>query len=113
MATMQSLKAPDDPAHGNVVEPHFDSGESHEFQVRCVGADVGFPISSAGKASQQGDWFEFDASYQVTLSGPDVQTTRTCAGTQMWQSWEKTRRACWLPGSATDRTDGVPLYTQF
>ena len=53
VATMQSVKAPDDPAHGNVVESHFDSGESHKFQVRYKEADVGFSISSAGKTSQQ------------------------------------------------------------
>ena len=57
--TMQFVTAPDDSAHGNVDEMHF---ESHKFQVRCNEADVGFSISSAGKISQESDWFELDES---------------------------------------------------
>ena len=73
--TMQFVTALDDSAHGNVDETHF---ENHKFQVRCNEADVGFIILSAGKTSQQSDWFEFDESYQVLLPGPGEQT-RTCA----------------------------------
>ena len=46
VATTQFVTAPDDSAHGNVDETHF---ESHKFQVQCNEADVGFSISSAGK----------------------------------------------------------------
>ena len=55
VATTQFVTAPDDSAHGDVDETHF---ESHKFQVRCNEADVGFSISSAGKTSQESDWFE-------------------------------------------------------
>ena len=61
VASTQFVTAPDDSAHGNVDETHF---ESHKFQVRCDEADVGFSISSVGK---------------VMLSGTGGQTTRTCA----------------------------------
>ena len=71
----QSVTVLDDPAHGNVDEEHF---ESHKFQVRCNEADVGFMILSAGKTSQQSDWFESDGGYEVMLPGPSEQT-RTCA----------------------------------
>ena len=109
VATMQSVKAPDDPAHGNVVESHFDSGESQKFQVRYNEADVGFSISSAGKTSKQGNWFEFDASYQVMLPGTGGQTIRTCARDPSVAKLEANQRVYWLPGSATDSTDGAPL----
>ena len=112
VAAMQSVKAPDDPAHGNVVESHFDSGESHKFQVRYNEADVGFSISSAGKTSQ-GDWFGFDAIYQVMLSGPGGQTTRTCARDTRVVKLEENQRVYWLPGSATRRTDGAPLSAEW
>ena len=75
MATTQFVTALDDSAHGNVDETHFGS---HKFQVQCREADVGFIISSAGKVSQQSDWFESDGGYQVMLPGPGEQT-RTCA----------------------------------
>ena len=57
VATTQFVTALDDSAHGNVDELHF---EGHKFQVQCNEADVGFSIPSAGKTSQQSDWFEFD-----------------------------------------------------
>ena len=57
VATTQFVTAPDDSAHGNVDESHF---ESHKFQVRCNEAEVGFSISSAGKTSQQSCLIEFD-----------------------------------------------------
>ena len=63
----QSVTALDDPAHGSVDETHF---ENHKFQVRFDEADVGFIISSAGKTSQQSDWFESDGGFQVMLPGP-------------------------------------------
>ena len=49
VAITQFVTAPDDSAHGNVDESHF---ESHKFQVRWNEADVGFSISSAGKTSE-------------------------------------------------------------
>ena len=52
VATTQFVTAPDDSAHGNVDETHF---ENHKFQVRFDEADIGFSISSAGKISQQSD----------------------------------------------------------
>ena len=76
VATTQFVTALDDSAHGNVDELHF---ERHKFQVQCNEANVGFSISSAGKTTQQSDWFEFDESYQVMVPGPGGQTTRTCA----------------------------------
>ena len=75
VATTQFVTAPDDSAHGNVDESHF---ESHKFQVQCNEADVGFSFLSAGKTSQQSDRFEFDEGYQVMLPGPGGQT-QTCA----------------------------------
>ena len=75
MATTLFVTAPDDSAHGNVDELHF---ESHKFQVQCNEADVRFSIWSAGKTSHQSDWFEFDEGHQVMLPGPGEQT-RTCA----------------------------------
>ena len=62
VATTQSVTALDDSAHGNVDETHV---ENHKFQVRCNEEDVGFIILSAGKTSQQSDWFESDGGYQV------------------------------------------------
>ena len=53
-------------------ETHF---ENHKFHVRFDEADVGFIILSAGKTSQQSDWFESDGGYQVMLPGPGEQTT--------------------------------------
>ena len=58
--TTQSVTAPDDSAHVIVDETH---SESHKFQVQCSEADVSFIILSAGKTSQQSDWFESDGGY--------------------------------------------------
>ena len=104
VASTQFVTAPDDSAHGNVDELHF---ESHKFQVQCNEADVGFSISSAGKISQQSDWFEFDESYQVMLPGPGRQT-RTCAKDSIVAKLEENRGVHWLPGSAAESTDGAP-----
>ena len=65
------MTAPDDSAHGNVDESHF---ESHKIQVHCNEADVGFSFSSAGKTSPQSNWFELDEGYQVMLPVPGGQT---------------------------------------
>ena len=85
VATTQFVTAPDDSAHGNVDETHF---ESHNFQVQCNEADVGFSISSAGKTSQQSDWFELDEGYQVMLPGPKW----TCAKDSNVAKLEENRR---------------------
>ena len=82
------MTALDDSAHGNVHESHF---ESHKFQVQCNEAGVGFIISSAGKTSEQSDWFEFDGGYQVMLPGPGEQT-RTCAKDSNVARLEENRR---------------------
>ena len=108
MAT-QSVTALDDSAHGNVDETHF---ENHNFQVRCNDADVGFIILSAGKTSQQRDWFESDGGYQVMLPGPSEQT-RTCAKDTNVAKLEENRRVHWLPGSAAESKDGAPLNMKF
>ena len=102
------MTALDDPAHGNVDETHF---ENHKFQVRCNEA-VGFVILSAGKTSQQSDWFESDGGYQAMLPGPGEQT-RTCAKDSNVAKLEENRRVYWLPGSAAENTDGPPLITKF
>ena len=108
-ATTQFVTALDDSAHGSVDELHF---ESHKFQVQCNEADVGFSSSSAGKTSQQSDWFEFDESYQVMLPGPGGQT-RTCAKDSNVAKLEENRGVYRLPGSATESTDGAPLCMKF
>ena len=107
--TTQSATALNDSAHGNVDETHF---ESHKFQVQCSESDVGFSISSAGKISQQSDWFESDGGYQVMLPGPGEQT-RTCAKDSNVAKLEENRRVHWLPGSAAENTDGAPLSMKF
>ena len=109
MATTLSVTALDDSAHGNVDETHF---ENHKFQVRCNEADVGSIISSAGKTSQQGDWFGSDGGYQVMLPGPGEQT-RTCAKDSNVAKLEENHRVYWLPGSAAENTDGAPLIIKF
>ena len=109
VATTQFVTALDDSAHGNVDETHY---ESHKFQVRCNEADVDFVILSAGKTSRQSDWFESDGAYQVMLPGPGEQT-RTCAKDSNVAKLEENRRVCWLPGSAAENTDGVPLIMKF
>ena len=109
VATTQFVTAPDDPAHGSVDKTHFGN---HKFQVRFDEADVGFNISSAGKTSQQSDWFESDGGYQVMLPGPGEQT-RTCAKDSNVAKLEENRRVYWLPRSAADNTDGAPLITEF
>ena len=53
--TTQSVTAPDDSAHGNVDETHF---ENHKFQVRCNEADVGFIILSAHNRVTGSSWME-------------------------------------------------------
>ena len=103
VATTQFVTAPDDSAHGNVDESHF---ESHKFQVRCNEADVLFSIWSAGRTSQQGNWFEFDEGYQVMLPGPGVQTIKTCAMDPNVAKLRENRRVYWMPGSATESTEG-------
>ena len=90
MATTQFVTALDDPAHGNVDETHF---ENHKFQVRFDEADVGFISLSAGKTSQQSDWFETDGGYQVMLPGPGEQT-RTCAKDANVAKLEANRKKC-------------------
>ena len=105
----QFVAAPDDSAHGNVDESHV---ESHKFQVRCNEADVGFSISSAGKTSPQSNWFEFDAGYQVMLPVSGGQTTKTCAKDSNVAKLRENRRV-YLPGSATESTDGTPLGVEF
>ena len=107
VATTQFVTAPDDSAHGNVDETHF---ESHKFQVQCSEADVGFSILSAGKTSQQSNWLE---GYQVMLPGTGGQTTRTCAKDSNVAKLEENRRVYWLPGSAAESTDGAPLNLKF
>ena len=109
MATTQFVTAPDDSAHGNVDETHF---ESHSFQVQCSEADVGFSTLSAGKTSQQSDWFGFDESYQVMLPGPGGQITRTCAKDSNVVKLEENRRVYWLPGSAAESTEGEQTLRQ-
>ena len=107
--TTQFVTALDDSAHGSVDETHF---ESHKFQVRCNEADVGVVILSAGKTSQQIDWFESDGGYQVMLPGPGEQT-RTCVKDSNVAKLGENRRVYWLPGSAAESTDGAPLSTKF
>ena len=80
--------------------------------TRCNEADVGFMILSAGKTSQQSDWFESDGGYQVMLPGPSKQT-RTCAKDSNVAKLEENRRVYWLPGSAAESTDGAPLNMKF
>ena len=98
VATTQFVAALDDSAHGN---------------VQCNEADVGFSISSAGKTSQQSDWFEFDESYQVIVPFPGGQTTRTCAKDSNVAKLEENRGVYRLPGSATESTNGAPLCMKF
>ena len=51
--------------------------------------------------------------YQVMLPGPGGQTTKTCAkNPNLAMLWEN-RRVCWMPGSATEITDGAPLCIKF
>ena len=106
--TTQFVTALDDSAHGHVDETQF---ENHKFQVRCNEADVGFIILSAGKTSQQSDWFESDGGYQVMLPGPGEQT-RTCAKDSSVAKLEENRGVHWLLGSAAS-TDGAPLSRKF
>ena len=107
--TTESVTALDDSAHRNVDETHF---ENHKFQVRCNEADVSLIILSAGKTSQQSDWFESDEGYQVMLPGPG-ERTRTCAKDSNVAKLKENRRVYWLPGSAVESTDGAPLYMKF
>ena len=93
------MTALDDSAHGNVDETHF---ENHKFQVRCNEADVGFIILSAGKTSQQSDWFEMNGGYQVMLPGSSEQA-RTCAKYSNVAKLLENRRVYWLPGSAAEK----------
>ena len=88
---------------------HFGN---HKFQVQCNEADVGFIILSAGKTSQQSDWFESDGGYQVMQPGPGEQT-RTCAKDSNVAKLRENRRVCWLPGSAAENADGAPLIMKF
>ena len=67
---------------------------------------------SAGKTSQQSDWFESDGGYQVMLPGPCEQT-RTCAKDSNVAKLKENRRVYWLPGSAAENTDGAPLIIKF
>ena len=107
--TTQSVTALDDSAHGNEDETHFGN---HKFQVRFEEADVGFIILSAGKTSQQSDWYESDGGYQVMLPDPGEQT-RTCAKDSHVAKLEENRRVYWLLGSAAESTDGAPLSMKF
>ena len=52
---------------------------------------------SAGKISQQSDWFESD----------------TCAKDSNVAKLEENLRVYWLPGSAAENTDGAPLIMKF
>ena len=110
VASTQFVTTLDDSAHGYVDESHF---ESHKFQVRCNEADVGFSISSAGKTSQQSDWFELDEGYQVMLPGTGGQTNRTCAKDPNVARLGENRGVYRLPGSATESTNGAPLCVKF
>ena len=74
VATTQFVTAPDDSAHGNVDDTHF---ESHKIQVQFSEADVGFSMLSAGKTSQKSKWLE---GYQVMLPGTGGQTQDICEG---------------------------------
>ena len=103
------MTALDDSAHENVDETHV---ESHKIQVRCDEADVGFIILSAGKTSQQSDWFELDGGYQVMLPGTGGQT-RTRSKDSNVTKLRENRRVYWLPGSAAESTDRAPLSRKF
>ena len=74
---------------------------------------VGYSISSAGKTSQQSDWFESDDGYQVMLSGTGGQIIRTCAKDSNMAKLKENRGVYWLPGSAAEITDGAPLNMKF
>ena len=100
VATMQSVTAPDDPAHGNVIDSHFGSSKGRKSKDRYGETDVGFLILSAGEASQQNKCFESDKGSQVMLSGPGGQITRICA-----RDPNVARKVCCLLGSTTERTD--------
>ena len=105
VATTQFVKALDDSAHGNVDELHF---QSRKFQVQSNEADVGYSISSAGKTSQQSDWFEFNGGYQVMLPGAGGQTPGHVRRLECGKA-EENRGVYQLPGSATESTNGAPL----
>ena len=45
--------------------------------------------------------------------GSDGQNTRTCALESKVAKLEENRRVYWLPGSATESTNGAPLYMKF
>ena len=90
MARTQSVTASDDSAHFNVDETHFE---------KCSEADVRFSISSAGKISQQSDWFKLDEGYQAILPGTGGQTTRTCTKDSNVAKLAENRRVYWLRGA--------------
>ena len=68
-----------------------------------------FPFRALATHRSRSDWFEFDEKYQVMLPGPGGQTTRTCAKDSSVAKLRENRGVHWLPGSATESTDGATL----
>ena len=102
--------ATDDPVHGDAGKKScFGLRDGRKFQVRYNEADVSFPIVSIGEASQQGNWFVFRPGCQAMLPGSSGEYLRTCVKDPNAAKLEKHRGVYWLPCSATEHTDGVPL----
>ena len=68
-----------------------------------------FPLWSIGEASHQGNWFVFGPGCQAMLPGSSGEYLRTCVKDPNAAKLEKHQGVFWLPCSATEHTDGVPL----
>ena len=110
VAPVRLSTATDDPVHGDAGKNScFGLRDGRKFQVRHNEADVSFPIVSIGEASQQGNWFVFGPRCQAMLPGSSGEFLRTCVKDPNAAKLEKHRGVYWLPCSATEHTDGVPL----
>ena len=110
VAPVRLSTATDDPVNGDAGKKScFDLRDGRKFQVRYNEADVSFPIVSIGEASHQGKWFVFGPGCQAMLPGSSGEYLRTCVKDPNAAKLEKHRGVYWLPCSATEHTDGVPL----
>ena len=90
MATTQFVTAPDDSAHGNVDEFHFESRFFYFERWRNIATS-----------------FRSNAARHRWTDHQDM-----CEGLKCGKVVEN-HRVYWLPGSAAESTDGAPLSMKF
>ena len=110
VAPLRLSTATDDPVHGDAGrEIMFWFERWSQVRSNTMKQSVSFSHREHCEASQQGNWFVFGPGCQAMLPGSSGEYPRTCAKDPNAAKLGKHRGLYWLPCSATEHTDGVPL----